>query len=353
MLVGGEGTRLRPLTFTLPKQLLPIAGMPMIERVLSHLARHGVDEAVLSLGYLPDAFKAAYPSGMAAGVALSYAVEPELLDTAGAVRYAARHAGIDRTFVVVNGDVLTSLDVSALVAFHNARGAEATIALHAVDDPSAYGVVATADNGKVNAFVEKPPRGQAPSNLVNAGTYVLEPTVVDRIPSGRRVSIERETFPAMVADGTLYALADQSFWLDAGTPATYVAANLHWLEREPSEPPVPAAKELERGVWIVGSPDLGGDVSGSLVCEGARIAAGAVVDRSVVAATCEVQAGATVRCSVLMTGACIRHGAQVEGSVVGPGARLEPHCRVRGATIVGAGAVVEEGSVLDGTRAPA
>src|SRR5256885_799585 len=147
VLVGGEGTRLRPLTWTTPKQMLPVAEVPMIERVLAHLADHGVDEAVLSLGYRPDAFITAFPDGRCAGVKLTYAVEPEPLDTAGAIRFAAHHAGIAERFLAVNGDVLTDVDIGALVAFHHARGAEATIHLTRVDDPSRFGVVPTADDG--------------------------------------------------------------------------------------------------------------------------------------------------------------------------------------------------------------
>ncbi len=202
VLVGGFGTRLRPLTAHTPKQMLPIVDRPMIERVVARLADHGVTDAVLSLGYRPDAFLEAYPDDTCAGVALHYAVEPEPLDTAGAIRFAALDGGIEDTFVVVNGDVLTDLDVGALWAFHQRTGAEGTIALTPVDDPSRYGVVPIDDDGRVEAFVEKPPPGTAPTNWINAGTYVLEPSVLDRIPAGRRVSIERATFPEMVADGS-------------------------------------------------------------------------------------------------------------------------------------------------------
>ena len=232
VLVGGEGTRLRPLTLSSPKQMLPIVGVPMIERVLGQLAAHGVDEAVLSLGYLPDAFLEAYPDGRAAGISLTYAVEPEPLDTAGAVRFAAAFAGIEETFVVVNGDVLTDLDLTGLIAFHRRRGAEGTIALHPVADPSAFGVVPTDSEGRVLAFVEKPPRDEAPTNEINAGTYVLEPSVLDRIPEGGRVSIERETFPAMVRDGRLFARSDDRYWLDTGTPSAYLEANFDYLEQK-------------------------------------------------------------------------------------------------------------------------
>lgn len=162
VLVGGEGTRLRPLTLTAPKQMLPIVEEPMIERVVGHLADHGMGDAVLSLGYRPDAFIDAYPDGTIAGVRLTYAVEPSPLDTAGAIRFAAAHAGIDETFVVVNGDVLTDSDLSGLVAFHRERGAEATISLTPVEDPSAFGVVPTDDQGRVEAFIEKPPATRRP-----------------------------------------------------------------------------------------------------------------------------------------------------------------------------------------------
>src|SRR5439155_5756361 len=181
---------------------------------------------VLSLGYRPDAFMEAYPDATCAGVRLHYAVEPSPLDTAGAIAFAAREAGVDERFLVVNGDVLTELDVTALVAFHDAAGAEGTIALTRVDDPSQFGVVPTDSSGRVLAFVEKPPRDEAPSDLINAGYYVLEASVLERIPSGRRVNIERETFPAMVVDGVLFARADDAYWLDVGTPERLLQASL-------------------------------------------------------------------------------------------------------------------------------
>jgi mannose-1-phosphate guanylyltransferase len=230
LLVGGFGTRLRPLTLTRPKQMRPVVHRPMIEHVVGHLAGHGVDDVVLSLGYRPDAFRHGYPDGRCAGVSLHYAVEPEPLDTAGAIRFAALDAGIAERFLVVNGDVLTDLDVTRFLAFHERAGAEGTIALHKVSDPSRYGVVPTDAHGRVTEFVEKPPPGEAPTDLINAGTYVLEPSVLDRIDGTRRVSVEREVFPAMVADGTLFALDDESYWIDTGTPQEYIQAQLDLLD---------------------------------------------------------------------------------------------------------------------------
>ncbi len=280
VLVGGEGTRLRPLTLSSPKQMLPIVGVPMIERVLGHLARHGVDEAVLSLGYLPDAFMEAYPDGHAAGIRLVYAVEPEPLDTAGAVRFAATFAGIDETFVVVNGDVLTDLDLTSLVAFHREREAQGTIALHPVADPSAFGVVPTDAEGRVTAFVEKPPRDEAPTNEINAGTYVLEASVLARIPEGGRVSIERETFPAMVRDRCLFARSDDSYWLDTGTPSAYLEANFDYLNKKRGPIVAPGLVDRGNGVLTEGESDVEGVVVGPAVlfagmCRRARGTGGA------------------------------------------------------------------------------
>ena len=185
VLVGGFGTRLRPLTNVVPKSMLPIAHVPLIARLIRRLELGGVDRATLALGFLPEPFVEAFPDGRCGGVALDYAIEPEPLDTAGAIRFAADHSGIDDTFVVANGDVLTDLSVAALVAAHRESGAEATIHLIGVDDPSAFGVVERDADGRVVRFVEKPPPGTEPSNLINAGTYVFEPEVLARIPGGQ------------------------------------------------------------------------------------------------------------------------------------------------------------------------
>lgn len=355
VLVGGEGTRLRPLTLTTPKQMLRVAELTMIERVLGHLAAHGVDDVVLSMGYRPDVFLAAFPDDRCAGVALSYAVEPEPLDTAGAIRFAARHARIDETFLVVNGDVLTDLDIGALVGFHRARGGSATISLTPVDDPSAFGVVPTEGDGRVQAFIEKPPRDEAPTNLINAGTYVLEPEVLDRIPGDRRVSIERETFPALVAERSLYALGSDAYWIDTGTPATFLQAGLDLLSgRRGAGPPLPDAREVAPGVWHHGAgPVVDGEVRPhSLIGDAAFVAAGALVAGSVVGSGARVGEGAVVRGSVLLPGSAVASGAVVEASIVGDGAVIGEGARLSGLCVIGSSAKVEPGSSLDGVRLP-
>ncbi len=351
VLVGGEGTRLRPLTLSAPKQMLPIVGVPMIERVLGHLASHGVDAAILSLGYLPDAFMEAYPDGRAAGVDLTYAVEAEPLDTAGAVRFAAVFGGIDDTFVVVNGDVLTDLDLTALLDFHRVRGAEGTIALHPVPDPSPFGVVPTDAEGRVTAFVEKPPRDEAPTNEINAGTYVLEPSVLDRIAPNGRVSIERETFPAMVRDRGLFALSDDGYWLDTGTPAAFLQATFDLVNGKRGDLIAPGLRNGGNGVLLEGESSLEGSVVGpSVIFSGCRIDATARVEQSVVGSGSIIEAGAVVSGSVLLEGCHVAADAKVVGSIMGPHSTVGQRGDVRAVSVLGAHAVVSSGTVVDGER---
>jgi mannose-1-phosphate guanylyltransferase len=319
VLVGGFGTRLRPLTNSTPKPMLPVGHVPIIEHLVANLGRGGVTEVVLALGFKPEPFVDAFPDGRCAGVALRYAVEPQPLDTAGAIRFAADAVGIDDTFVVANGDVLTDLDVAELVRFHRERDAEASIHLIGVPDPSAFGVVALEADGKVERFVEKPAPGTEPSNLINAGTYVLEPSVLRRIPAGEKVSIERATFPAVVADGGLFALATEDYWLDTGRPELYLQANLDLLrgvrQHQSCEPVHPLAV-------------LGHDVhlDEAVVGPHASVGDGASVVRSVLLPGAVVESGAVVTDSVVM--GRIGGGADVRDSVVGaegtvaPGERL-------------------------------
>jgi mannose-1-phosphate guanylyltransferase len=278
ILVGGEGTRLRPLTYHTPKPMLPVANRPFLEHQIEHLRRHGVDRIRLACGYRPDAIRAHF------GDRLEYVVEPEPLGTGGAIAYAAR--GLDETFVVANGDVLTDLDLTALVGFHRERGARMTLALHPVDDPSRYGVVVTALDGAVEAFVEKPAPGTVDSRTINAGTYVVEPGVLELIPPGRRVSVEYDVFPLLVGAG-LYARSFEGYWRDIGTPPSYLGANLEWM------PP------------------------GGLIDPTAHVDPRAQVTGSVVGPGCRVEAGAHVSASVLLAGAVVAEGRTVDNQVVG------------------------------------
>lgn len=352
VLAGGLGTRLRPLTLTTPKQMLPVVDRPMIEHVLAGLARGGVDGAVLSLGYRPESFQAAYPGGVCAGVELSYAVEPQPLGTAGAIRFAAAAAGLDETFLAVNGDVISDLDVRRLWDSHRRWGAEATIQLVEVDDPSRYGLVVADGDGRVRSFTEKPQAAETPAaadapgsaetlsvdeglgaaerlsparaGWVNAGMYVMEPSVLDRIDAGRPVSIERETFPDLAAAGTLRAVDGAGYWIDIGTPESYLAAQLDLIDgaRGPAVPGVAASADV----------DSDAAVERSVVMDGARVGPGAVVRNAAVQAAASVEPGAVVADSVIGPGAVVGAGARVTGgSVVGPGAAVEPGMSLSGA----------------------
>ena len=357
MLVGGFGTRLRPLTLTVPKNLVPVAGLPLIERVIARLAAHGVDRVVLSLGYRPDSFFAAFPDDTAAGVPLTYVVEPEPLDTGGAIRFAARQAGLRDTFLVANGDVLTDLDFTALIDAHRRTGAEVTIALTPVEDPSRFGVVTTGDDGRVTAFVEKPDPGTAPTNLINAGTYVFEPTVLARIPADQKVSLERAVFPALVADGTLFALASASYWLDVGLPDSYLQASTDLLDgTRGAGPPTPGADRRAEGGWTLGEPvvDPSADIDDqSLLCDGCHVGPAVEARRSVIGPASRVAGRVRLEDAVLLAGAIIGEGALVERSIVGPGAVVGAGAKVSGLSVLGEGAVIAPGTSVDAARLPA
>ncbi len=277
VLVGGFGTRLRPLTLHTPKAMLPIANRPFLEHQLDHLHAHGIDRVILSCGYRPDAIRDHF------GDRFEYVVEDQPLGTGGAIANAAR--GLTETFVACNGDVLTDLDLTALVAFHRACRARMTLALHPVDDPSRYGVVVTDEHGSVTQFLEKPAPGTAPADTINAGTYVIEPEVLELIEPDRQVSVEYEIFPQLVGSG-LYAQRQDGRWRDIGTPESYLAANLDALAEEGGVHPA------------------------------AEVAAGATVTRSAIGPGATVGAGARVYESVLLAGARVAEGAVVERQVL-------------------------------------
>jgi NDP-sugar pyrophosphorylase family protein len=324
VLVGGQGTRLRPLTLTTPKPLLPIANVPFLERQLAWLGRHGVDEVVLSLGYLPERFMEHFSDDRFNDIKLRFVVEHEPLGTAGGIRFAAE--GIDERILVCNGDVLTDLDLGELLAFHDERSAAATIALTRVGDPSAFGVVPTRADGAVIAFVEKPPDGQAPTSWINAGTYVLEPEVIDSIPPRLTVSIERETFPRMLeVPGRLYAMRSDAYWLDIGTPRKFLQAQHDVARGMLGLPPVPGATERWDGVWVEPGAEIdpGAAISGpGVVGVAARVGAGARVEASMLGPRTTVGEGSTVLRSVLLPGTTVAPGASVIDEVVGPEAVL-------------------------------
>jgi len=315
VLVGGEGTRLRPLTSDVPKPAVTLVDRPFLAYAIEWLASHGVKEVVLACGFLPEVLREALAGEEErAGVEITYVAEPEPLGTAGAIGFAAAALGdrLEERFLALNGDVLADLDLSALVQTHEERGARATIGLHPVADSSAYGLVRCDEEGRVLEFLEK--TGEAVPGEVNAGAYVLDRSVLDLVPSGQPVSIEREVFPRLVGDGLNGLLLD-GYWMDIGTPDRYLQASWDILENR-VETRVRATEP------------------GRLVAADATIAAEAKLGpRAVVSAGCRLEAGAEVGESVLLDGCTVGANARVLGSILAPGAKVDPGAQLLDAVI--------------------
>lgn len=329
VLVGGEGRRLRPLTDTRPKPMMQLVDRPFVAHQIDLLRRHGVDDVIFSCGYRPDALRAHFGDRSPEGVRFRYVVDPEPLGTAGAVKNAEEL--IDgEAFLVLNGDILTDLDLDAFMARHRETGAAGTIALTPVEDPSAFGLVRLFEGGAVDAFVEKPSPGELiPGEpfRINAGTYLLEPGVLAAIPAGRSCSIEREIFPALAREGTLYGFPSDAYWRDIGTPASYLAA----------------VHDVLTGALHTESP-----TGAAYLGEGARIDPSASIDaRSAVGSGAVVEAGATVTSSVIGAGARIGEGASAEDAIVGEGVEVAPGVRLGPGVIIGDRARIAAGASVD------
>src|SRR4051794_23966416 len=326
VLAGGEGTRLRPLTLTTPKPVMPLAGRPFLSFMLDWLARHGIDEALISLGYRADDVERVLGDDHR-GMRLRYVVEDEPLGTAGPLRLAADEGLLSGRVLVLNGDCLTDLDLTAMLRRHEETAASGTIALAAVDDTASYGVVPTDESGAVEAFLEKQP-GPAPTNRINAGTYVLEQSVIEMIPAGRAVSIEREVFPELVGNG-LYGFPFDGYWIDIGTPDRYMEATYDLLAGR-VESDLPPRDETDSLIY---------DAS---ITSGARIGPLSVVGRH-----CSVGDRTSVERAVLHDNVMIGHDCAISEAIVGEGARIEDGVRLEPDAIVGAGVHVAAGTVVE------
>jgi len=346
VLVGGQGTRLRPITYDIPKALVPLRNRPFMGYMLDFLRRGGLDGAVLSLGYLPDPIQA-YLEGWDGlrEFSVDYAVERRALGTAGGIKNAEEYLD-GETFVVVNGDVLTGTDLVEAIKIHKASDALATITLTSVEDPTAYGLVEVDHEMVVKRFLEKPAADEVTTNLVNAGVYVLEPEVLGMIPAGREVSIEREIFPDLQASGRLRAHVSSAYWRDIGTPRSYLAASHDVLsgavgtDREGFE-----YVDLDPSVRAGKNVKLLPPLSVAADCELDSLAT--IGGRSSLGRGCRVGRGAVVEGSIMLDGAQIEAGAVVRGSIIGRDARVGEDAIVRGLSVLGRGCVVGEGNVLD------
>ncbi|MEB3019964.1 mannose-1-phosphate guanylyltransferase [[Mycobacterium] crassicus] len=313
VLVGGKGTRLRPLTLSAPKPMLPTAGLPFLTHLLSRIAAAGVEHVILSTSYKPEVFAEEFGDGAALGLQIEYVTEDEPLGTGGGIANVAEKLRHD-TAMVFNGDVLSGADLGELYRYHCEQDAEATLHLVRVGDPRAFGCVPTTD-GRVTAFLEK--TEDPPTDQINAGCYVLSRKVIEAIPRGRPVSVEREVFPALLAgDVKVCGYVDTSYWRDMGTPEDFVRGSA----------------DLVRG--IAPSPALSGQRGEALVHDGASVAPGAVlIGGTVVGRGAEIGPGTRLDGAVIFDGVKIEAGSVIERSIIGFGSRIGPRALIRDGVI--------------------
>src|SRR5579871_6166 len=348
VLVGGEGTRLRPLTYGTPKPMVPIMNVPFLARTIERLYAAEIRDVILAAGYMPQAIVDYFGDGSRLGMKITYAIEETPLGTAGAIKNVEPH--ITGPFFVLNGDILTSLDLRAMREYHHEKGGIGTLHLIRVEDPSPFGCVVHDENGRVSAFVEKPPKGEEPTNEINAGTYLLEREILDLIPRGQNVSIERVTFPKAIAEGSaIYAYTTDDYWLDVGRPEQYLAAHRDVLSGtmpltiEPGisgdgsdalrgHPGVIPPVHADDDVVVDASAKIGPNV---VLGKGCSIGSGAIVRESVLWERVSVGADALVEEAIVASGVTIGPKAHVaKGSVIGhdvsigPGTNLEPGARL-------------------------
>lgn len=350
ILAGGQATRLQPLTSRVPKPVVPLVGQPFISYMLEWLCGHGVDDVVMSCGFLADGVRAVLGDGSAFGVKLRYVEEPKPLGTGGALKFAEDL--LDDRFFMLNGDVLTDIDLSAQLAQHDRVGARATLALIRVEDPSAYGLVRTEADMSVLEFLEKPgPDQKIDTNLVNAGAYILEKNVLADLPrAGTNFSIERDVFPTLVGNG-LYGYEASGYWLDIGTPDRYLQSTFDIMEglvrTMVGKRLAGASMRLAEGATVAGRL-----VGPAVVGEGSDIAHGAIVGGSVVLGrNVKVEAGARIERSVLLDGVTVGARSRVSGSIVGAGAQIGANCHVEDRVMVGEGVRLgADNTLLAGVR---
>ncbi len=347
ILVGGEGTRLRPVTSRVPKPVAPVVERPFVAYILDNLARHGVERAIFSTGFLAEAIEAVIGDGAGYGLEVDYAVEDEPLGTAGAIANCAAKLD-DDSFYVFNGDVLSDVDLGELGATHVAKGGMGTIFLTPVEDPRRYGLVELRADGSVASFLEKPGEWEGTA-LINAGVYVLEPEVLEMIPRGRLFSIERGVFPKLASAGSLYGYVDRGYWRDIGTPDSYLQAHFDILERAVHTSVGDALGE--QYLFISPSARIAAGVRvvpPCYVADGVRVDAGARIGPlAVLGAGAVVGEGATVVEAVVQSGVVIGAHAQVEGSILVAGCSVGAGTQLNGA-VLGEACVIGAGNRLAG-----
>jgi len=353
ILVGGEATRLLPLTSNTPKAMVPVLNRPFLEHVIGHLSSHNVKDIILTQSCRSQQISDWFGDGSRLGVNLSYTIEDTPMGTAGAIKHAERY--LDETFLVLNGDIITNLDIAAMVELHLARKAKVTIALTPVDDPTSYGLVETDAQGKITRFLEKPGHDEITTNMINAGTYLIEPGVLKYIPAQTKVSIERETFPLLLArDEPAYTYLSDAYWLDMGTPEKYLQLQRdllggHGIKHEfragdevliSEQSSVHATAQVRGPVLVDGGCSIGRNaelkgplvigagctvledtvIEDSIIWRDARIGPNVILKSSIVADSCHLNSGCNVEGSVLGDNVTVASGSRLKlGSKIEPG----------------------------------
>ena len=343
ILAGGEGTRLRPLTSTVPKPVVPLVDRPFIAYMLEWLRGHGVDDVIMSCGFLASGVRNVLGDGSAYGLRLRYVEEPEPLGTGGALKFA--ESLLDERFLLLNGDVLTDLDVGAQLALHEAVGARVTLALTPVEDPSAYGLVRTLADGEVSGFVEKPSSDQIDTRNISAGIYVLERSVLELLEPDQPASIERDVFPRLVGEG-LYAYVGEGYWLDIGTPERYLEGTFDILEGTVAT----AVKDRMADGYVCiepGTENHGRVIPSALVEHDCRIGEGARIGGRVVLETgVTVGAGTTIERAVVLRGSRIGANCTLSNCIVAGGVEIGDDTHIEGLAVLGEGVTVGSGNVV-------
>jgi len=337
IIAGGFGTRLRPLSCTRPKHLFPIAGKPLLDWTLERLAKGGADEVVFAVNYLFQAFVKRYGES-AYGMKLHYSREARPLGTGGCVKNAEKIIGRDEPFLLLNGDVISNVDYAKLTAEHRKDGATATMTLHRVDDPSRYGVVEIGEKNCIKRFVEKPERGKAPSNLINAGVYVLSPEIFDYISTERPVSIEREVFTALTRDNKLFGYELDGLWIDIGEPSDYLKGNRLLLDSELKNGSVSSSVKLE-GTVEIKNPVVIGEHAG--IGDKSRIGPHVAIGENA-----SIGRGVCIENSIIFPGTVISDFSSLKGVIIGEDAIIGKWVKIEDNCIVGDHAMINDNVTL-------
>jgi NDP-sugar pyrophosphorylase family protein len=341
ILAGGKGARLRPLVLHTPKPIVPLANIPFLFFQIDHIKRAGITEIILSLSYQPRKITDIFGDGMRYGVTMRYTHEDLPLGTAGALKAAGNL--IDDTLIVLNGDVLTDINLLDILKYHRTKKAEATIAITRVMNPGGYGLIEANPKGRVVRFTEKPPEDEITGDTVNAGIYVLEPSVLDRIPTGRPQSLERELFPAMVQDGAkVYAYLTQGFWQDIGNPEKYLEATYGIISGRTSLPRYPQ-KACPPNNWEKNQVSID---SFSILDGKCIIKKGVTIENSVLGEGCRVEEGALIKDSVIWTGTRVLPNARIERAIIGRQCHIGEGARLRPGCVLGDKSIVSDYSVI-------